>query len=141
LKRFALQLPDSVHEDVAGAEGSADQSTGALVAPDHDRLPHVTDQDAVQRALVGREQWFQATEHADAKAVEDAAVGIGMPAEFADAGADMGSRKLDRRKESGERGRGGDGHRHGGQARVDPVYAIAVYPLTPAPLPRSGGEG
>ena len=97
-----------------------------------DSLADVADQHAVQAALVRRQQLFEAAEHADAEVVEDAAVRVRLPAELAAACADIRAGQLQRREEAGERRRGGDGHRHGGQADVDAVDAKRAVPVAAA---------
>ena len=51
------------------------------------------------------------------------------PRQLVDVGADVGTGQLQRWKEAGEGGRGGDGHRHGGQSDVDAVDAVPVSRL------------
>ena len=82
-----------------------------------------------RQGALGQERPFQAAEHADAEVVEDAAVGVRLPAELAVAGADVRARQLQGREEPGEGRRGGDGHRHRGQADVDAVDAERVARL------------
>ena len=82
-----------------------------------DSFADVADQDAVER-VSPLEQRRQPAEHADAEVVEDAAVGVRLPAELAAAGADVAARQLQGRKEPGKRRRRGHRHRHGRQAHL-----------------------
>ena len=101
----------------------------ASAALNFDPLADVADQDSVQTALLWRQQLLEEAEHADAEVVEDAAIRVRLPAELADAGADVGSGKLERREKAGESRRGGDGHRHRGQADVKMVHAKGLSRL------------
>ena len=104
LKRFILQLPDSVHEDVAGAHGSANESTGSQVAADFERFTHIADQHAIPRRLVCFRQLREEAKHADTEVVEDAAVGVRLSAEFTASRTNIRSGQLHRWKETGKRG-------------------------------------
>ena len=55
VKRFDLQLPNPVHEDVGRAQGGSDQPAGPAVALHFDPLSHVADEDAVQSAVESAE--------------------------------------------------------------------------------------
>src|SRR6476660_7499732 len=52
LKRFILQLPDSIHENVTGAHSSAKDSTGPQIATDFERFAYIADKHAIPRRLV-----------------------------------------------------------------------------------------
>src|SRR4051794_26240997 len=79
---FRFQLPDPVHEDIAGAHGCADESACTSLALNFERPARVTDQDAIPRELVLGGCLREAAEHANAEVIEYTAIGVRMPAEF-----------------------------------------------------------
>src|SRR5262245_10836843 len=89
LERFIFQLPDAVHENIAGPHRRADEAARSQAAADFERLAHVAYEHSIPRWFVWREGMRQEAEHADAEVVEHAAIGIRLSAELTAAGPDI----------------------------------------------------
>src|SRR5437763_2541396 len=75
LERFGLQLPDTIHQDIAGAYARPNHAAAALFSALHgDRLSYIADQDAIELEVLGPQKFLQVMEHADAQVVEDTSI-------------------------------------------------------------------
>src|SRR5262249_28526174 len=92
LKVFDLELPDTVHENVAGAQRGANQAAG-LGSLNEDAIADIADEHAIEGPFLGKQR-RQPAEHAYAEVVEDAAVRVRLAPELAAAGADVAPRQF-----------------------------------------------
>src|SRR6478672_9265877 len=116
LKRFILQLPDSIHENVAGAHRCANEPTGSQVATHFEGFSHIANKHAIPRRFFCFRQLREIAKHANTEVIKDAAVRVRLSAKFAASRANFGSGEFHRWEETGKRRRSSHGHRHRGQA-------------------------
>src|SRR3982751_446524 len=129
-KRFGLQLPDAIHEDIARAQACANEATGALVLLNGDRLSDVADKDAVEIGVLRPQEFLEVVEHADAEVVEDTTISEGLTPEIASGCSNFRLGQLERRKETRKCRGCRDSHRHSSQAGAGVIHpnAITVRP-------------